>query len=388
MRVGVDATSWVNRRGYGRFARNALGRLVQLDPDTRYVFLIDDSSAKGALLPDRAEVVRVPASQPPTEAASADSHRPLGDLVRLARFAARARLDAFLFPSVYTYFPVVRVPTVVGVHDLIADDFPELTLPTRRARAFWQVKQRAAVKLAARLFTVSEASRVALAARLGLPGERIAVVPEAPDPVFRPRSEGEAAGALGPLGLRPGEPFLLYAGGISPHKNVETLIEAYAALGPAPRLVVAGALDDDPYLSAAASVRSRVAELGIAERVTLTGYVSDEALACLYGRATVCVLPSLSEGFGLPAVEAAACGAPVLASDIPAHRETMGDSALYFRPRDVAALVALLERILEDETGRRSLADRGRRRVSALTWDAAAERLRGLVVEAAGKRRV
>ena len=181
MRIGVDATSWGNRRGYGRFARNAVGRLVELDAETTYVF-VADRDAEG--LPEGVEVLVVSGGRPPADAAS---NRSPVDLMRLGAAASRARLDALLFPSVYTYFPSVRVPTVVGVHDLIADDFPELTLPSARARRFWQAKQRLAVKLAKRLFTVSETSRQELASRWKLPPSRIAVVPEAPDPVFTPR---------------------------------------------------------------------------------------------------------------------------------------------------------------------------------------------------------
>jgi glycosyltransferase involved in cell wall biosynthesis len=382
MRIGVDATSWGNRRGYGRFTRNALGRLVDLDREARYLLYIDERSAERAQLPAGAEIVRVPLSRVPAEAASSDSHRPLLDLARLARTVARSRLDAFLFPSVYTWFPALRAPSVLGLHDLIADEFPELTLPTRRARAFWRLKQSGAVRLAARLFTVSEASRAVLASRLGLAPGRIAVVPEAPDPVFAPRAGDEALSELEALGLARGEPFLLYAGGISPHKDVETLLSAYAELRERPRLVVAGALDDDPYLSAAASVRGRISDLGLGS-VLLPGFVSDEQLACLYSAAAAVVLPSLAEGFGLPAVEAAACGAPVVLSDIPAHRETMGEAALYFRPRDAAALRAQLERVVGDDELRSCLAERARWQVAALSWDGAAEVLRGLLHGAA-----
>jgi glycosyltransferase involved in cell wall biosynthesis len=93
------------------------------------------------------------------------------------------------------------------------------------------------------------------------------------------------------------------------------------------------------------------------------------------------VLPSLAEGFGLPAVEAAACGAPVVVSDIPAHRETLGDEAIFFPPRDTSLLAERLCQLLGSEMLRRSLAERGRQRVARYTWDASAEALRGLVHE-------
>ena len=355
MRVGVDATSWVNRRGYGRFARNALARLVELDADTTYVFVID--AATHADLPGEQLTVRL--SRPPAEAASAGSYRPPADLLRLGAAVTRARFDAVLFPSVYTYFPSAAAPTIVGVHDLIADDFPELTLPSRRARTFWQVKQRLAVRLARRLFTVSEA----------------------PDPVFTARTRAEVEHAAAEVGLAPGQRYLLYAGGISPHKNIETLLDAFARIDGA-KLVLVGGLDDT-YLSAAGAVRRKIADLGLDDAVLLPGFVPDETLAALYSGAAAVVLPSLAEGFGLPAVEAAACGAPVVLSDIPAHRETLGDEALFFPPRDPVRLAEDLGQLLGSEMLRRSLAERGHRRVERYSWDTSAEALRKLIHEAA-----
>jgi len=381
MRVGIDATSWENRRGYGRFARNALTRLVELDGETTYVFVIEDGSS-AALPGDR---LAVKLSRPPAEAAAADSYRPPADLLRLAAAVTRARFDAFLFPSVYTYFPSAGAPTIVGVHDLIADDFPELTLPSRRARTFWQIKQRLAVRLAKRLFTVSESARADISKRLRVPAEKLAVVPEAPDPAFRPRPADEVERETRAIGLAPGERYLLYAGGISPHKDVETLVDAYARLPrEGLRLVLVGALDD-AYLSSAGSVRARIEEHGLTGDVLLPGFVSDDALASLYTGAAAVVLPSLAEGFGLPAVEAAACGAPVVLSDIPAHRETLGTEALFFPPRDAARLAEQVGQLLGSDMLRRSLAERGHRRVARYTWDAAATALRDLVHDAAGK---
>lgn len=378
MRVGVDATSWGNRRGYGRFARNAVGRLVELDGETTYVFFI---AGREESVPARAELLDVGTRRPPT-GTGATSHRPLADLLRLARAARRARLDCFLFPSVYTYFPVRGVPTVVGVHDTTVLDLPELTVPSRRARLFWRLKEQHAIRHAARVFTVSRAARAAIADRYGLAEDRIAIVPEAPASAFVPRPAEETARELVALGLAPGS-YLLYAAGISPHKNVELLLDAYASLDQPPPLVLVGALEDDSYLSAAQAVRERVARLPSSHRAVLAGFVSDETLARLYSGATVVVCPSLAEGFGLPPVEAAACGAPTLLSDVPAHRETLGEAALYFRPTDATELTRQLERLLADEGLRASLALRGRKVVERLSWDTSAERLRELVHEVA-----
>jgi glycosyltransferase involved in cell wall biosynthesis len=381
-RVGVDATSWLNRRGFGRFARNAVSRLVELDKERTYVLFIDGRDADVASIPEAAEQHRVTLGRAASGVASGGTNRAAFDLLRLTLAAGRAHLDALLFPSIYTYFPVPRVPAIVGLHDTTAEEFPELTLARRRDRLFWRAKQRLALRNAACLFTVSEAAREALARRFGLDPELLPVIPEAPDSVFHPRDVAESGAVLARLGLEPGAPYFLYSGGINPHKNVETLLAAYAILaarGDPPPLALVGELESDSYVSAARAVREQIAALDLGRYVHLLGYVSDDDLACLYSSSTAFVSPSRSEGFGLPAVEAAACGAPVVLSDLPAHRETMGDAALFFPPLDVEALADRLELVLENEEMRRALAQRGRVAVAGLSWDVAAERLRALV---------
>jgi len=402
VRVGVDATSWGNRRGFGRFARNAVGRLVALDGETEYVLVVDAAADRTAL-PPGARVRSVRLSRPPGEAASADDARSPVDLARLSAAAARGRFDAFLFPSVYTYFPAPGCAEVVGIHDAIADQLPHLTLPTRRARAFWKAKERMAIRRATRVFTVSEASRIVLSERFGLPSEQVAIVPEAPDPVFTPRGAAAIERELAPLGLEAGR-FFLFAGGISPHKNVLALVDAYARLrevrdggtgggsgagesGTAnvPPLVLAGDLKDDPFFSIARDLRARIVGLELEAHVHLPGFVSDEALACLYSAATAVVLPSLIEGFGLPAVEAAACGAPVLLSNLPSHRASLGDAALYFDPEDVQAIAAAMAWALDEPSRTLALAQGARKAVAGLSWDASARALRAVIAEAAGR---
>jgi glycosyltransferase involved in cell wall biosynthesis len=381
-RVGIDCTSWANTRGYGRFTRNIVRRLAELDCDRRYVVYTDDTIAADSGLASLVEWRALRLSLP-QGLARGGSSRSARDLLRLARAATAGGLDAFLFPSISTYFPVPGVPTVIGVHDAIADTFPELTLPNRRARAAWVGKQRLALASAARLFTVSNAARAAIAATLDIDPGRLAVVPEAPDPVFFPRDPGRSAATVSAIGLQPRDRFFIFAAGISPHKNLATLLDSYAAAWRgdvnAPVLVIAGELEDSPYLSAAAEVRERIRNLGLGDAVRLPGFVSDEHLACLYSTATAAVVPSLAEGFGLPAVEAAACGAPVLLSDIAAHRESLGSGALYFPATDRDALAKLLRRIACEPDLREALAARGRRIVGRMSWDQSALRLAGLL---------
>jgi glycosyltransferase involved in cell wall biosynthesis len=385
MKVGVDATSWVNRRGYGRFARNSVARLVERDSETTYVMYIDQQTARTAGLPAGAETRKVQLNRPPSEAASSTSSRSVGDLLRMTLAVRRDSLDAFLFPSIYTYFPVLGVPTVVGVHDAIPAELPDLTFPGARARLLWRAKEKAALHGASRLFTVSEVSRTAISQKLGIAASRLALVPEAPDPVFRPATPEAIGIARREVGLGEDEPFLLYAGGISPHKNVETLIEAHALLGDGrPRLVIVGDLERETYWSAADSVRARIAAQGLEGDVLLPGFVGDQTLAALYTGAVAVANPSLAEGFGLPAVEAAACGAATVLSDIEAHRATLGAAAVFFPPRDAARLAEEIGRLVTDPAARHEIGRRCREAVAHLTWDAAAESLQTLIHDAAG----
>ena len=363
LRLGVDATAWWNPRGDGRFARNAIRALVADGGDWT---LVSDRVLEGV---PGARVRVAPVTGGPARAGAA---RGPVDLLRLRR--ATRGLDAFLSPSVYSWFPTAGVPSVVGVHDANSVTLAPLVLPGRRDRLLWRLKLAAALRSATRVFTLSEASRVALVEHLSLDPSRVAVVTLAPEPVFAPQPEDVVASSLAAVGVEP--PFIVYAAGLSPHKGLDTLLDALDA---DTQLVLVGDLDDDLYASDAARVRARAASL----RVVLPGHVSDQTLAALYTAATAAVVPSRGEGFGLPAVEAAACGAACVLSDIPPHRETLGDAAVFFPPGDASALASALRRVVDDAGLRDDVAARGRSAVARLTWEETARRLRVLLEEAA-----
>ncbi|HZR95374.1 MAG TPA: glycosyltransferase family 1 protein [Gaiellaceae bacterium] len=389
MRIGVDATSWTNRRGFGRFTRNVVPRLIGADAENEYVLYVDRETATVEDLPPDARIRAVALSESPTVAAAAGSSRRIVDLIRLSRAVRADDLDAFLFPSVYTYFPVVATPTVVGVHDAIVHELPHLTFGSLRDRLAWRSKESFALRTATAVFTVSSASRRALAERFGLDPEKVAVVPEAADEVFFARPKAEIEAARTHVGLHSHEPYLVFAGGISPHKNVETLVRAFDAARrtrSVPRLVLVGDMTSDSFLSSATAVRELIRDRGLEDHVLLPGYVDDDTLAALYSGATAVVIPSLAEGFGLPAVEGAACRAPLVLSDLPAHRETLDGAALFFSPRDDAELVRALLKLLDHPAEAEAMAARACARASELTWDDAVEPLRRLVVEAAATR--
>jgi glycosyltransferase involved in cell wall biosynthesis len=360
MRVGIDATGWADRRGIGRFTRNAVTNLVELDGDNDYVLYVGSEAMLKNGLPPRAQKRLLTP----------------GGAARLRIELSREPLDAFVFPSVANYFPVGSVPTLVGVHEV----------PTSRRRRLAQaVRESIAVRRAARVFTTSVSARALVASRFGIPTAKLAVVPGAADPAFRPRGAA-AMPVVDRLGLQRGR-FLVYAGGLDPHKDIDTLLRAHAALcrrsDTATPLILAGELGGEDGAAAAARIRRTIAGLGSADSVLLVGFVPDEELAELYAASGAVAIPSRAESFGLPAVEAAACGAALVLSELPAHREILDGAAQFFEPGDAAALEARLAAVLADPGLRRQLGADARRRAAQLSWRAAGERLKDLVAEVA-----
>ena len=182
MRIGIDGACWANHRGYGRFTRELLRAMVELGGPDELVFFLD-AAARDAFDLDGApgvEVVDVVQRVAPTQAAAADGHRNPADMLRFGRAVHRGHVDVFLSPTVYTYFPLPpRLHAVVGVHDTIAERHPELTLPTTRARLFWNAKVRLALRQARLVMTVSEFSAGEIAEVLRVRPDRIRVVGDA-----------------------------------------------------------------------------------------------------------------------------------------------------------------------------------------------------------------
>ncbi|MCS6952384.1 MAG: glycosyltransferase family 1 protein [Bryobacterales bacterium] len=366
MRLGIDGGCWSNRRGYGRFTRELLTAVARRDRASEFILFLDSNAADEFPVPRRLEVRRVSTSAAVNEAARADGRRRVGDLWRMARAVAQQPLDAFFFPSVYSYFPLSPgVPVIVGVHDTIAERRPELTFASRKHELFWRIKVWMALARADRVLTVSEYSRRSIHEYYRVPLSRIHVVSEGVAPVFRKMPVDP-----------PARPFILYAGGISPHKNLSTLIAAYErirARRPGVQLILVGDYQSDHFKSCYAELREQVRCAGLLEDVIFAGYVPDEELCRLYNSAALFVMPSLDEGFGLPALEAMTCGAPVVVSSGNALEEVVGDAGLVVAPNDVAALAEAMDRVLGDPLLAQQLSERGLRRSRAFSWDRAAE---------------
>jgi len=251
-------------------------------------------------------------------------------------------------------------PVVVTVHDLSFVRFPRLFRPANRL--YLGALTRLSARRARRVIAVSAHAADETAHLLGVPRARIDVVYHGVDPQFRPLPAETVQRFRAAAGLP--ERFVLFLGTLEPRKNLVRLVEAFARLrDPALKLVIAGGrgwYDEE--------VHARVEALELNDRVVFPGYVPAEDLPLWYNAAAVFAFPSLYEGFGMPVLEAEACGTPVLTSNCSALPEAAGDGALLVDPLQVEAIAAGLERLFHDETLRGELRQRGLAHAARFTW--------------------
>lgn len=261
-------------------------------------------------------------------------------------------------------------PTVITVLDLGFLHYPEAFKRGKRAYLQWMTYL--SVKRARRVIAISENTRRDIIARYGVPPERVKTVYCGVDQRFQPLPGKEIAAFRRRKGLP--ERLILFLGTIEPRKNVASLIAAYARLlerAPAKTadlaLVIAGAKGwfyDD--------ILAQIEALGLAQRVLMPGYVRETEKPMWYNAATCFCYPSLYEGFGLPPLEAMACGIPVVTSDRSSLPEVVGDAAQMVSPLDIEALTAALHRLIADPSLCAEYAQRGRTQAKRFSWEQAA----------------
>jgi glycosyltransferase involved in cell wall biosynthesis len=364
--------------------------MVALAPADEFVCFLDARAAEtfDLVAPNVRRVV-VNQSRSPTEAAAADGYRSPSDMLRLTRAVWRERLDVFFSPSVYTYFPLPPfLRAVVTVHDAIAERFPELTLPSPRARMMWKLKVGLAVHQAKLVLTVSDFASRDLTRFLGIAERRIRVAVEAPAPSFKPEHDPARLAAItSRLGLPPGARWFIYVGGFNPHKNIDVIVRAHAkaiaGMKDPAYLLLVGTIDSDVFHGSQAQIRKAISEAGTEAHVKWTGFVGDDDLTFLHSAAVALVLPSACEGFGLPAVEAAACGAPLIATNESPLPELLQGGGIFVAPGDEAALTQAMQRVLNDEPSRVAMGKRALEQANTLAWPRTARGALNALVEAA-----
>lgn len=377
MRVVVDARPAAASAptGVGTYVRNLLRRLPVVDPATEYVAWYLD--ARGAAAPRRRFTgLGVVERRVPFPSRLYDRTARLG----IPPIELMARGDV-VFGTNFVPPPAFRMPSVVTVHDLAFELLPE-TAP--QAVAWWRRAVRLAVRRAARVLVPSASTRRDLLELLDADPARVVVVPLGVDhDVFAPVPPERVEAVRRRFGIEGAYVVFL---GRHQRKNLPRLLRAFAAVPDdvRPSLVVTGAAPWTPDGSghdgpALAALPSRVRN-----RVSLVGYVEPRDAAALLSGSLGLVFPTLYEGFGLPALEAMACGAPVLTSDTSSLPELVGSDAVLVDPADDASIAEGLVRLVTDDALRARLREEGLRRAGRYDWDetarATAEALHAAVV--------
>ena len=269
---------------------------------------------------------------------------------------------------------VTMFPTVVTIHDVIPLILKEYAW--RKLTIAYNALVSLSAKRAQAIIAVSQCSKRDIEQTLHIPSERIHVIGNAVDASFRPITDSWLLSSVRER-YNIGEHYVLYFGGFDLRKNVPRLIRAYAQLPASLRdryqLVVAGRLHHLGNHPLYPDPRPLVRELGLDERVIFTGQIREQDKAPLYSGATAFTFPSLYEGFGMPVLEAMACGTPVLTSNISALPEVVGEAGLLVDPTSTDAITASLGRMLEDEPFRRELAQHARERSRIFNWQQVAQ---------------
>jgi glycosyltransferase involved in cell wall biosynthesis len=362
MAIYIDISAAVHgRAGLGRYAESLARALVQGYPK-RFAFFYNRDRGTSPL--DGLERV-------PTRTVHA-GYKPwrmavwLGQLLGLG--FERLLPEAELYHATeHLLLPLRRVPTVLTVHDLIYHLFPEHHKPLN----YWFLNRAMPlfVQRARAVIAVSESTKRDLVRCYGVHPDKITVVHEAAAPHFRPASPEAMAAVRARYGLP--EDFILTVGTIEPRKNLSRLLDAFQCLrqkGHNTRLVVVGSkgwLYEGFF--------RHLEELQLGDAVLLPGYVPDANLPAVYSAATLCVLPSLYEGFGLSVLEAMACGTAVVCSRASSLPEVGGDAARYFDPTDVEEMAETIGAVWRDEALRMEMGRRGLTQAAQFSWARAAE---------------
>ena len=355
MRVALDARKLFDG-GIGTYIRGLFGALSASYPRDEWILLVDPGDRGRVRWPGRVDERPVRAGK-------------YGLLEHFAVPAAARRAGAELLHAPHYTLPLAwRGPSVVTIHDLIHIRFAHFHRPGTATYARFMAGM--AARRADRVIADSLATRADLESLLGTDREAIEVISLGVSDGIQ-RVGADAVALFRAERLLP-EHYVLYVGARKRHKNLELLLHAWATMQKAerPPLVLSGhAWGADDPLAALASA------LGVADVIRFAGDLRDDVeLSCLYSGAALLVQPSLAEGFGLPPLEAMACGVPVLASDAGALPETLSGAAELLAPQGPATWAALVLALLSDPDRRRALAARGRARAAEFTWARTAAR--------------
>ena len=358
MRIAIDARlSYYVQGGITQYTLNLVRALAAQDQENEY--LIFQRRPDQRTIATQENFRRVSLWSP--------THHPVEQYMLGVELAFQRKIDLihctdFIPPFYY------RGATVITVHDLAFLLYPHIL--TRRSARYYGVIDRA-VRQATHIIAVSEATKRDLVRLTGAPDKKISVIYEAADPIYYPIHDQRVLARIHDSYHLP-EQMILFVGTIQPRKNLPTLIRAFRGLIDHYKveadLVVVGKqgwLYDDVY--------QQVDELNLQDRVHFLGRVPTADLPHLYNAAEMLVLPSYYEGFGLPPLEAMACGVPVIVSDTPAMTEVVSDAALRVAPEDDEGFTVAMWRLLTDDSLRADMIAKGLKRAESFSWKRAAQ---------------
>jgi len=379
VKVAIDIRR-MNEFGVGTYTRNVIRALGRQDRENEYFLLGSaERAAEIGFLPANFKVI--PLQQPET---------PISSFLRYRATIKRLQCSLVHIPHLFWMPRHLRCPYVMTVHDVLEHLSRARGLSALRRALHFQLT-RQVLKGASRIFAVSTFTKNEIVNLFGISARHIEVIYNAIDERFLHGHASEADRKLLAERYQVSYPFLLYAGRISPHKNVGRIIEAFSVLKaelakqdkyPDLKLIIIG-----DELSRNSDLRRTVVRGGVQNDVRFLGFVPIDVLRVFYDAAKVFVFPSLYEGFGLPPLEAMAHGTPVLASNTSSLPEVVGNAAVMVNPENVFEIMHALHRVLLDQTLREKLKKRGYEQAQKFSWDVAARDLITTYKEVAGGMR-
>jgi glycosyltransferase involved in cell wall biosynthesis len=367
VRVAIDIRR-ITDFGVGTYTRNAIRTLARLDHDNEY-FLIGIPGKLGDIEPLPPNFITVPAQ--PNEFSVAS-------YLELHRILKQNRCDLLHVPHLFWKPQAIPCPYVVTVHDLLDHLYRINSHSSVKRSLHFQFTKRV-LQRAARIFAVSNFSKSDTERIFHVTADKIEVIYNAIDDSFRLGHSSSAERQFIAERYQVNPPFLLYAGRISPHKNVVRIIEAFAALKS--ELNKEGRFEDlkliiiGDEVSKHPDLRRAAVKGGVQNDVRFLGFVPIDVLRIFYDQAKIFVFPSLYEGFGLPPLEAMAHATPVVTSNTSSVPEVVGNAAIMVNPENVFEIMRALHRVLTDQPLREKLKARGLEQAGKFSWDASVLRM-------------
>lgn len=355
MKIGIEAR-WLTfeKTGFGNYAFHLLKELSQIDNKNKYLIYLNSEYANSAIFANNNFAKKIIRQRP-------EIYKHIS--IPFDIMAKRRRFDFFHFlynaPSL-----LLPCPFILTVHDVsykyIPDMISKKNLFSITAQLFLNAKR------AHRIISVSENTKKDIMKYFKIPEEKIVVIYEGVNESFEIITDNQKKRTIAEKYQLP-DKFILYVGTYLPHKNLETLLYAYHDLKQHRKISHALVLAGKKARNFEA-ISNLISNLDLTDDVKTIGFVPEEDLPCLYNLADLFVFPSLYEGFGLPLLEAMACGTPVLASDASCLPEIGGDGALYFSPRNKNEIAEKIYALLSNSTMRTELIERGCKRSQLFSW--------------------